>query len=143
MPLLYPSEYGRTEMDARPLRIPATDPAGFGRAYEDRIAGIVARLRERFSDRSANIAYTPHRQAIELEYQSDGLDEHAHYRYRALVRPLLNVDDATTMPDEVEVYFTVTAEVESYSAGYRTVFNNRHRLHLQILDEVKGVLDEI
>ncbi len=142
MPLLYPSEFERTEIDARPLRITVDDPAAFGRAYDDQLARLVTRLREHFSDRAANVAYSPAHQEIAIEYQSDGLEDHIQYRYRGHVRPLLNVTDGQTMSGEIEVYFTVSAEVDCYSAGYRTVFNNRHRLHLQLLDEIKGVIDE-
>ena len=152
MPLLYRSEYIKTELAPRPIHLTGATVAELGQSFDATISVLYENIRTQFATRSASVHYDPARQQIELLYRVDDTTPGTYFQYNATVAALINVEDLTQMQSQqsnpapaqstqsVEMYTVITASIKRIQHGYWTVFDNVDQSHEKLAGEIRALL---
>ncbi|MCR9143661.1 MAG: hypothetical protein NXI24_15540 [bacterium] len=142
MPLLYRSEYIKTEIAPQPIALAGSSAAELGQHFDRAIHALYQNMRANFETRSAAVLYDPTQQQIEVSYRLDDTEPGCYYQFHATVAALVNRDHFGDMQmgAVTEIYLVITASVKKIVQGYWTVFDNADRLHEKLAEEIRGLL---
>lgn len=144
MPLLYRSEFIKTEIAPRPLNLTGATVPELGQSFDRSINALYENMRTHFGTRNAAVHYDPARQQIEVIYRIDDIEPGSYFQFHATVAALVNRENLNqTQPaGTTEVYPVITAAVKRIVQGYWTVFDNVDRLHEKLAEEIRGLLPQ-